>query len=160
MTQTFDKVRYIELLTKEQSLEKKKMSLYHENREEYRELLSYEIIVSNQIIYNRRHDYISLIEKYVTKKINSLRLKFQFFQIQREDENTQDDLQKDYERVFNFSIDSKSSEFSLLITEIFDACEALKSYSEPEEAYGLTELQFRTFLERIFLQMKQYSDKE
>jgi len=160
MTQTFDIVRYIKLLRKEQSLKKKKMSLYYEDRVEYRELLSYGIIVFNQVIYNRRHDYISLIKEYVTKEIDSLLLRFQFFQIQREDRNTLDDLEKDYERVFNLSIDSKSGEFSLLITEIFDACDSLKSDSEPEEAYGLTEVQFRAFLEKIFLQMKQYSDKE
>lgn len=46
----------------------------------------------------------------------------------------------------------------MLITDIFDVCEALKSYSEPEEAYGITELQFRAFLEKIFLQMEKYSD--
>lgn len=136
------------------------MPLYYENRVEYRELLSYEIIVFNQVIYNRRHDYISLIKEYVTKEIDSFILRFQFFQMQREDNNTLDDLEKKHERVLNLSIDSKSGEFSLLITEIFDACDALKLDSEPEEAYGLTEVQFRAFLEKIFLQMKQYADKE
>ena len=160
MTQTLNKVRYIELLTKEQGLKKKKMSLYYENGVEYDELLSYGIIVFDQIIYNRRHDYISLIEEYVTKKIDSLVLRFQFFQIQREDRKTKDDLEKDYERVFNLSVDSKSGEFSLLITNIFDACEALKWDSDPEEAFGITEVHFRSFLEKIFLQMNQYSDKE
>jgi len=160
MTQTFDIVRYIKLLRKEQGLRKKKMLLYYENPVEHSELLDFQIIVFNQVIYNRRHDYISLIKEYVTKEIDSLLFRFQFFQIQREDRNTLDDLEKDYERVFNLSIDSKSGEFSLLITEIFDACDSLKSDSEPEEAYGLTEVQFRAFLEKIFLQMKQYSDKE
>ena len=56
-------------------------------------------------------------------------------------------------------IDSKSGEFSPLIEDIFAACEALKSDSEPEEAYGITELQFRAFLEKTFLQMEKYSDK-
>ena len=160
MTQTFDIVRYIKLLRKEQGLRKKKMLLYYENPVEHSELLDFQIIVFKQVIYNRRHDYISLIKEYVTKEIDSLLFRFQFFQIQREDRNTLDDLEKDYERVFNLSIDSKSGEFSLLITEIFDACDSLKSDSEPEEAYGLTEVQFRAFLEKIFLQMKQYSDKE
>jgi hypothetical protein len=56
-------------------------------------------------------------------------------------------------------IDSKSGKFSLLIKDIFDACEALKFDSEPEKAYGITELQFRAFLEKNFLQMENYSDK-
>ncbi len=162
MTQTFNKVRYIKLLKKDQSLESKNSSLYKEDRDkedrvEYRELLSYGVILYNQIIYNRRHDYISLIEKYLTNQIDSLLLRLQFFQIQREDKKIKKDLEKNFERLSNLLIDSKSGEFSLLIKDIFDACEALKSDSEPEEAYGITELQFRAFLEKIFLQMEKYS---
>ena len=86
-------------------------------------------------------------------------MRLQFFQIQREDRKIKKDIDKNFERLSNFLIDSKSGEFSPLIEEIFEACEALKSDSEPEEAYGITELQFRAFLEKIFLQMKKYSDK-
>ena len=63
MTQTFNKIRYIELLKKDRGLTSKNSSLYKEDRIEYRELLSYGVILQNQIFYSRRHDYISLIEK-------------------------------------------------------------------------------------------------
>jgi hypothetical protein len=134
-------------------------SLYKEDKIEYRELLSYGVILYNQIIYNRRHDYISLIEKYITNEIDSLLLRLQFFQIQREDKNVKKDLEKNFEQLSNILIDLKADEFSLLIADIFDACEALKSNSEPDEAYGITELQFRDFLEKTFLQMKKYRNK-
>ena len=159
MTQTFNKMRYIKLLKKDQSLKSKNSSLYKEDRVEYRELLSYAVILYNQIIYNRRHDYISLIEKYVTNEIDSFLLRLEFFKTQREDIKTTNNLEKNFEQLSNVLIDSKLDEFSLLIKDIFDACEALKSDSEPEEAYGITELQFRAFLEKIFLQMEKYSDK-
>ena len=159
MTKTFNKVRYIELLKKDQSLESKNSSLYKEDGVEYSELLSYGVILENQIFYNRRHDYISLIEEYLTNEIDSFFLRLQFFQLQREDRKITEDLEKNFERLSNVLIDSKSDEFSLLITDIFYACEFLKSDSEPEEAYGITELQFRAFLEKTFLQMKKYSDK-
>lgn len=160
MTQTFNKVRYIELLKKDRGLKSKKSSLYKEDRLEYRELLSYGVILHNQIIYNRRHDYISLIEKYVTNQIDSLLLRLQFFQIQREDRKTTKDLEKNFERLSNLSMDSKLGEFSVLIADIFDACEALKCDSEPEETYGITELQFRAFLEKTFLQMEKYLNED
>jgi hypothetical protein len=159
MTQTFNKVRYIELVKKDRSLESKNSSLYIEYRIEYRELLSYGVILENQIIYNRRHDYISLIEKYITNEIDSLLLRLQFFQMQREDRKIKKDFEKNFERLYTVLIDSKSGEFSLLIADIFDACEALKCDSEPEEAYGITELQFRAFLKKTFLQMEKYSDE-
>ena len=159
MPQTLNKVRYIELLKKNQNLQNKNTSLYHENRVEYLELISYGKIVDDQILYNRRDDYISLIEKYVTNEIDSLVLRLQFFQTQREDRKITEDLEKNFQQLSNLLIDSKSSEFSLLIEDIFGACEALKCDSEPEEAYGINELEFRAFLEKIFLQMKNYSDK-
>lgn len=140
-------------------MKSKKSSLYEEDRIQYRELLFYEVILYNRIIYNRRHDYISLIEKYVTNEIDSLLLRLQFFQIQREDKKIKKALEKNFERLYNVLIDSKSDEFSLLITDIFDACQALKSDCEPEEAYGITELRFRAFLEKTFLQMKKYLDE-
>ena len=142
MTQTLNKLRYIELLKKDGGLESKNSSFDKENRMEYRELLSYGVILYNQIIYNRRHDYISLIEKYVTNEIDSFLLRLQFFKIQREDRRIKKDIEKNFERLYTVFIDSNSGEFSLLITDIFDACEALKSNSESEKAYGITELQF------------------
>jgi hypothetical protein len=51
------------------------MSLYKKNAVEYDELLSYVRIVDDQIIYNRKHDYISLIEKYLTNEIDSFFLR-------------------------------------------------------------------------------------
>jgi hypothetical protein len=55
-------------------------------------------------------------------------------QIQRKDRKIKKDIEKNFERLHTVLIDSKSGEFSLLIADIFDACEALKSDSEPEEA--------------------------
>ena len=159
MIKTFHTARYIELLKKDQSLRSSSTSLYKEDKIEYRELLSYGVILYNQIIYNRRHDYIFLIEKYIINETDSLLLRLQFFQIQREDRDLKKDLEKNFEQLSNVLIDLKSEEFSLLIADIFDACEALKSNSDPEEAYGITELQFRDFLEKTFLQMKKYCNK-
>ena len=76
MTHIFNKVRYIKLLKKDQTLKSKNSSLYDENRLEYRELLSYGVILHDQIIYNRRHDYISLIETHSETKNSSIRIEF------------------------------------------------------------------------------------
>jgi hypothetical protein len=79
--------------------------------------------------------------------------------MQREDRKIKKDLEKNFEPLDTVLIDSKLGEFSLLIADIFNACEALKWDSEPKEAYGITELQFRAFLEKTFLQMEKYSDE-
>lgn len=49
-----DKIRYIELLKKEETLKNQEISLLDENPKERRELFSYKIILENQIYYNRK----------------------------------------------------------------------------------------------------------
>lgn len=61
----FDKTRYIELLKKKKLLINQKTSLFAENREEDLELLSYEIILENQLYYNRKAKYTFLLKEYL-----------------------------------------------------------------------------------------------
>lgn len=61
----FDKTRYIELLKKEETLKNQEISLLDENPKERRELFSYKIILENQNYYNRKVEYISLVEEYL-----------------------------------------------------------------------------------------------
>ena len=61
----FDKTRYIELLKKKELLKNEGRSLFNENREEDLELLSYSVILENQIYYNQKAEYIFLVEKYL-----------------------------------------------------------------------------------------------
>lgn len=74
--------RYIELLKKNYFLiSEKQSSLYKENRKQHRELLLYGVILSNHVVYERRDEYIFLVEKYLTNEICSLSLQFKFFEI-------------------------------------------------------------------------------
>lgn len=65
-----DKSRYFELVAKDKNLEIKGTSLYEENKSECLELLSYQIIVSEQVFYENRFQYIDLIKKYLDGEIN------------------------------------------------------------------------------------------
>ena len=57
----FDKTEYIELLKKEELLKNQGTSLSNENPKEDSKLLSYGIILENQIYYNRKAEYIFLV---------------------------------------------------------------------------------------------------
>lgn len=61
----FNKTRYIELLKKEEILRNEATYLFNENCKEDLELLSYDVILENQIYYNRKAEYIFLIEEYL-----------------------------------------------------------------------------------------------
>jgi hypothetical protein len=50
----FDKTRYMELLKKDETLKNQEIYLVEENPKEDLKLLSYRVILENQIYYNRR----------------------------------------------------------------------------------------------------------
>ena len=61
----FDKTRYIKLSKKEEFLKNEGISLFNKNREEGLELLSYGVILENQICYNRKAGDIFLVKEYL-----------------------------------------------------------------------------------------------
>jgi len=84
----FDKTRYTELLKKEGSLKNEGTSLFNENREENLELLSYGVILENQIHYNRKAEYIFLLKKYLRESAGEDQARlfvWEFFKIFKKD---------------------------------------------------------------------------
>lgn len=158
----FDKTRYIELL-KKQNEETSKLKT--ENREEYLELLSYGVILENQIYYNRKVEYISLVEEYLRENAgeDGARLfVWEFFIIFRKDNKALDILEKEIleqgiKRLATFCIDPKSTEFSALINEIVGLCEFFTF--DPQDSHKMTLDQFRDWIERIFFKMQNYLEE-
>lgn len=158
----FDKIRYISLLKKD------KRYLSNENREELDELESYQVILENQIYYTSRAKYISLVEAFLVHQekageAGARMFQWDFFSLFREDNEALGTLEKEIlkgniERLNSFSINPKSTEFSTLINTIAGCCECLTF--NPTDAYGISLNRFELEMEKIFLQMKEYSDKE
>jgi hypothetical protein len=61
----FDENRYFHLLKKEESLRNQDIYPWNENYGEYEELLSYRAILEQQFCYNRKDQYIPLVEEYL-----------------------------------------------------------------------------------------------
>ena len=94
----FDKTRYIELLKKEEILKNEGTSLFNENREEDLELLSYGIILENQIYYNRKAEYTFLVEEYLRDsngEDGAHRFVWEFFKIFKKDNKALKILEKE-----------------------------------------------------------------
>jgi len=81
----FDKTPYIKLLKKAESFKNEGKFLFDENREEYCKLLSYGILLESQIYYNRKDDYLSLIEDYRRGTIDAVVFRLAFLKMYRED---------------------------------------------------------------------------
>jgi hypothetical protein len=162
----FDKTRYIELLKKEKSLKNEGTSLFNENREENLELLSYGVILENQIYYNRKAEYIFLVEEYLRENAgeDGARLfVWEFFKIFKKDNKVlkifeKEILQHGTQKLVTFRIDPKSTEFSVLVNQIVGSCEFLTF--DPEDTYGMTLDQFRDSIQKIYFKIQKYLNKE
>jgi hypothetical protein len=62
---TYDKVRYFELLEYSKELEKKGKTLYEENPEALSELLSYQILIEDNFLWEKKREFVSLIQNFI-----------------------------------------------------------------------------------------------
>lgn len=156
----FDKTRYIELLKKREFLKNEGTFLFDENREEDLELSSYNIILENQIYYNRKAEYISLVEEYLRENAGEAGARlfvWEFFKIFKKDNKAlrvleKEILQQGIQKLATFQIDPKSTEFSDLVDQIVSSCEFLTF--DPEDTYGMTLDQFRDSIQKIYLEIQ------
>lgn len=158
----FNKTRYIELLKKEEFLKNNETFLFDENPEEYRELLSYGRILENQIYYNRKAVYISLVEEYLRENAGedgARLLVWEFSAVFKEDNKALDVLEKEilHQGLDTFHIDPKSTEFSEFVNDIAGSCEFLTF--NPEDTFGMNFNQFRDSIQEIYLNI-QKNDQE
>lgn len=152
----FDKTRYIELLKKKEFLKNEGTSLFDENCEEDLELLSYGVILENQICYNRKAEYIFLVEEYLRENAGEYGASlfvWEFFKIFRKDNKAVEILEKEIlqqgiQKLATFQMDPKSTEFSALVDQIEGSCESLT------DTDGMTLNQFRDSIQKIYLKIQ------
>jgi len=146
-----NKSRYFELVAKDKKLETKGTSLYYENRSEYHELLSYRIILEEQVFYENRFQYIDLIKKYMDGKINCYTFQWDFFDLYQSHRKISNKFienlnQSGISSNISFSKNSKRENFSLLVEEMVPLCDALDD--------GLTENRFDLEIKKIYSDIK------
>lgn len=158
----FDKTRYIELLKKKEILKNEGTFLFNENREEDLELLSYGVILENQIYYNSKAEYLFLVEEYVIENAGEDGARLfvsEFFKIFKKDNKAlkileKEILQQGIPKLATFWIDPKSTEFSALVNQIVGDCEFLTF--DPENIYGMTLDQFHDSIQKIYFKIQHF----
>lgn len=136
------------------------LTLIDKNPKERHKLFSYQIILGNQIYYNRKAEYIFLVEEYLKKNSDEDGARLfvsEFFNIFKKDNKVLEILEHGIKRLAIFCINPKSTKFSALIHQIVGSSEFLTF--DPEDSYGITLDQFRAFLEKTFSQIEKYSDE-
>lgn len=150
MSNNLDLTRYIQLLKKR---ENERLS-----HEEYCEFVSHGAAVQNQISYNRKDDYLSLIKEYLDERMDSKIFISEFLELQDEDCKAEEILSKNFKQLSTFSIDSKLDEFSSLIEQISNECTLAFDYY-PKDSYRIKEDEFRDYIKSMFFQIKNCLDK-
>ena len=112
MLNNLEKLRYRELLEKEQYFDQKNQSFYQENENEFFELLTFDIRMADQFYYHQKENYRRLIEDYLSGIITDLGFVWTFFPMYKQDTKDFEILRKDFEKLVSFPIESKSAGFS------------------------------------------------
>lgn len=150
----YNKQRHLELLKLKYSQEKVLTST------EKSELNEYSSLLDNTLDWETKEQYIDLLEKLISGKINSFKFYIKFKE--RNDLNGQvfDSLKANF---LLLSPHEKSKEFSNFISEIMDFC---YSYSEVFESYlpgekiDSYDLEFRNSMEKIYLKIQNFLNEE
>lgn len=153
---TFDIDRYKQLLEKEKQLSQQSKSLIFENREEFRELLSYGGRVEKQISYQRKNDYHSLISQYIEKVVINPVFQYEFLEMEKEDDRTAKIITDDLERLVIFAIDLEALEFSSFIEKISEISMVAREFGSEE---GISDQNFRQSVEKIYFKMQKFLEK-
>ena len=109
MTKNFNVVRYQELLKLEENGKISFLDL---------ELLTYQASIEDQISYNQKEKYFSLIEQYLSRVIAPHEFRLKFSEMENQDSRTAGLILKDFQQLEVFTLADDHKEFSDLISEI------------------------------------------
>nr|WPV72517.1 hypothetical protein orf173 [Navicula sp.]WPV72675.1 hypothetical protein orf173 [Navicula sp.] len=91
--------------------------------ENYFKFLRYQTSVGKQLIYNRKEDYYSLINKYLNKTLTLLEFRTQFLNMEDEDLYKGSVILGDSQELEVFYLVEDLEKFSRLIGQISDLCQ-------------------------------------
>lgn len=113
MANQFNLLRYKELL----ELEKNNKITFLD-----RELSRYKASIDDQILYNRKENYFSLIEKYLKRKLTGHEFRSKFLKMETQDLKIAYTIKRDFQKLETFTLADDLEYFSDLTVEISTLC--------------------------------------
>ena len=113
MTKNFNVARYQELVELKKNGKISSLD---------RELLAYLVSIEDQISYNQKEKYFSLIEQYLSRVIAPHEFRLKFSEMENQDSRTAGLILKDFQQLEVFTLTDDLKEFSDLISEISTLC--------------------------------------
>jgi hypothetical protein len=121
------------------------------------ELLDYEASVEFQITYNRKQEYLLLIEKYINQQIDFYEFKSLFLIMTKEDSEAASIILNDLKALETFKLDNDrlSLKISELITDISILClDFSEPFAETEDEIAESKIKFYSLVKKHYLKLQ------
>ena len=150
----YNKQRHLELLKLKYSQEKVLTST------EKSELNEYSSLIDNTLDWETKEQYIDLLEKLISGKINSFKFSIEFKERNELNGEIFDSLETNF---LLLSPHEKSKEFSGFIIEIMDFCYSYSEVFESDisvEKFDRYDWEFRNSMQKIYLRIQNFLNEE
>ena len=158
MAKVFNLSRYRELLKKVAILKQQNKFLFDEP--EFMELLHHKASVEQQILFNRKSEYYSLIKKYVDKTLSPDIFRAELLEMVKQDNEKAEKILQDFNQLSSFSIDVNLDTFSSSFERISDKCLQAFEFGPEDDGYGIPEDEFRNSIEESYFKLENYLNEE
>lgn len=148
----FNLSKYRELLIKTESSTKQGKEYFQDP--DVLELLALESSLETQILYDQKIEILNLIQNYLDEKLLPGEFRNQYLNISTQSMKKVSKSLQNEEELSNFFIESRLKNFSLLFSEITEACQCIVEFGTGNE--GISEEKFRDLVEKVMIEMKFY----
>jgi hypothetical protein len=110
--------RFFELVEYSDSFKSKNKSIYNEDKIAFWELLKYEIVISNNIFWQKRFEFITEMHDFINGDINGEEFGNQIWATRNYTMSIIEEFKKDFEKLKNLELDPRADEFSNIIENL------------------------------------------
>ena len=149
----YKKERHKQLVIHSQDLKNQGKTLFRENKEEYSELLDYNIVVEEQVFWIHRGEFFLVMKNFLDNILNFDEFETAFTVLYRKTTEEVDMFVIDLKQIEKFQPSTQSNQFSSFITEIF------REFEEVEDEY-CTEQEVKDSVEKVYFKFQNFLNEE
>ena len=152
---------YIKLLEYDKSLRKNGTSLEKQDREKYFTLLNYSVKLSDHVHWQKKSDYLNLMENFTGLKIDGKQFVTQFDKLHQSNQEIIKTFKTDLKQLSTLELNPKSFGFTEWTSEIDLGCDEFYPDLQPQDQikFARDEESFRTFIADIIPQIQKYCEE-
>jgi hypothetical protein len=128
-------------------------TIYNYEHSDDQKLSDYRIMLEDNIFWQSRDQYLTIIEEFLTEKLDGREFSNEFCSLRSDNLRTKRVQEENLKTKTDFQFTSKSIGFSELIDYLFSAVEIFDSNLKDWESsiYGLSELGLKTYIQNEIL---------